>query len=85
MCGFALLGQLYAFCSQNNDMCLCNGLYGFITQYDEYILFNNESKHIKDCFNQLSDNLRDKYLIHTHNKVLPYNIIKKEDFIIPSF
>ena len=87
MCGFTLAGNKHVFhgFGTNDNICLCNGLYGFLSSDDENVLYDNQTKHIKDCFNNLSDNLRDIYLKYMRHKALPYTVMNREDFELPSY
>ena len=41
MGGFTLAGNRYVFTYDSLNLCMCNGLYGFIDDADEKILFEN--------------------------------------------
>jgi hypothetical protein len=62
MGGFTLAGNTHVFISNITDnICLCYGLYGFITPSDEKIIFENKSLDITNIIDKLSIELQ-KYL-----------------------
>ena len=85
MGGFELAGNHYVFQSFGENLCMCYGFYGFINEDDEKILYENESLHISDCFDKLSDNFKNNYMLYTHQMKLPYKIINKNNFTLPSY
>lgn len=46
MGGFELAGKQYVFIMVPETICMCLGVYGFINDSDEQILFNNPSFNI---------------------------------------
>jgi hypothetical protein len=91
MGGFTLAGNTYVFISnvRNTDtICMCSGLYGFIDETDENIIFENKTLDIANIIDKLSIELQKcLYLLlksHTNTNTC-YKISQRNSFIVPSY
>jgi hypothetical protein len=90
MGGFEIAGDTYVFNStfEYGNSCLCRGVYGFIDESDEKIMFENETLDIKEIIDKLSIDFQ-KYinkLIESHSKTnTNYTISLRKDFKVPSY
>lgn len=88
MGGFEIAGSKHIFTSNASSMCMCRGLYGFIDETDENILFENKTRNILDIMDEISAELRKylKILFDSHsNSNYCYTISRRENFIVPSY
>lgn len=88
MGGFTLAGKKYVFTSSETSVCMCYGLYGFIDEPDEEVLFENNTLDIAKIEDKISDELK-KYLhklLKSHpSTITNYTISERSIFIVPSY
>jgi hypothetical protein len=88
MGGFTLAGNIHVFVSKITEMCMCDGLYGFIDKSDEEILLTNKSLDIANIMDTLSVELQEylQLLLKSHtNTNTCYTISRRDRFIVPSY
>lgn len=89
MGGFTLAGNTHVFISNiTYNICLCNGLYGFIDETDEEIILENKTLDIANIIDKLSIELQKclYILLNSHsNTNTCYKISRRDSFIVPSY
>lgn len=90
MGGFELAGKLHVFISRpnSNSLCMCYGVYGFMSESDEQALWLNQTRNVCDIMDSLSTELQEclQFLFSSHqNSNTKYRIIPRADFTVPTY